>query len=239
MLKKRRQVEDMHLPPFDGSQSLEGQADMTISRDQFIDWVKAFAGVIAENKEYLTGLDSAIGDGDHGINMDRGFQAVLTKLPAFANQDIGSIAKNIGMVLISTVGGASGPLYGTLFMQIGKETAGKLELTLNDWTAAIDSAVNGVMMRGKANLGDKTMLDTLIPALNTLKECAADGTSLTEALKASEKTAAQGMLSTIPLVAKKGRASYLGERSAGTQDPGATSSYFLLKTAVHALSSSA
>jgi phosphoenolpyruvate---glycerone phosphotransferase subunit DhaL len=239
MLKKRRQVEDMHLPPFDDSQSLEGQAEMTISRDQFIDWVKAFAGVIAENKEYLTGLDSAIGDGDHGINMDRGFQAVLTKLPAFANQDIGSIAKNIGMVLISTVGGASGPLYGTLFMQIGKETAGKLELTLNDWTAAIDSAVNGVMMRGKANLGDKTMLDTLIPALNTLKECTADGTSLTEALKASEKTAEQGMLSTIPLVAKKGRASYLGERSAGTQDPGATSSYFLLKTAVHALSSSA
>jgi phosphoenolpyruvate---glycerone phosphotransferase subunit DhaL len=212
---------------------------MTISRDQFIDWIKSFAGVIAENKDYLTGLDSAIGDADHGINMDRGFQAVLTKLPAFANQDIGSIAKNIGMVLISTVGGASGPLYGTLFMQIGKETAGKLELTLNDWTAAIDSAVNGVMMRGKANLGDKTMLDTLIPALNTLKECAANGTSLTEALKASETTAEQGMLSTIPLVAKKGRASYLGERSAGTQDPGATSSYFLLKTAARSLSSSA
>src|SRR4026209_2516538 len=236
MLKKRRQVEDMHLPPFDGSQSLEGQADMTISRDQFIDWVKAFAGVIAENKEYLTGLDSAIGDGDHGINMDRGFQAVLTKLPAFANQDIGSIAKNIGMVLISTVGGASGPLYGTLFMQIGKETAGKLELTLNDWTSALDSAVNGVMMRGKANLGDKTMLDSLIPALNTLKDCSANGTSLAGALSSSEKAAEQGMLSTTPLVAKKGRASYLGERSVGTQDPGATSSYFLLKTAARALS---
>ena len=115
----------MHLPPFEGSQSLEGQADMTISRDQFIVWIKDFAGVIAENKEYLTGLDSAIGDADHGINMDRGFQAVLTKLPAFANQDIGSIARNIGMVLISTVGGASGPLYGTLFTQIGKETAGR------------------------------------------------------------------------------------------------------------------
>jgi phosphoenolpyruvate---glycerone phosphotransferase subunit DhaL len=184
-------------------------------------------------------LDSAIGDADHGINMDRGFQAVLTKLPAFANQDIGSIAKNIGMVLISTVGGASGPLYGTLFMQIGKETAGKLELTLNDWTAAIDSAVSGVMMRGKASLGDKTMLDTLIPALNTLKECAVKGASLEDALQAAEKTAEQGMLSTVPLVAKKGRASYLGERSAGTQDPGATSSYFLLKTAAHALRSPA
>jgi len=209
---------------------------MTISRDQFIVWIKDFAGMIAENKEYLTGLDSAIGDADHGINMNRGFQAVLAKLPAFENQDIGSIAKNIGMVLISTVGGASGPLYGTLFMQIGKETAGKLELTLNDWTSALDSAVNGVMMRGKANLGDKTMLDSLIPALNTLKDCSANGTSLADALSASEKAAEQGMLSTTPLVAKKGRASYLGERSVGTQDPGATSSYFLLKTAARALS---
>ena len=212
---------------------------MTISRDQFIVWIKDFAGVIAENKEYLTGLDSAIGDADHGINMNRGFQAVLAKLPAFENQDIGSIAKNIGMVLISTVGGASGPLYGTLFMQIGKETAGKLELTLNDWTSALDSAVNGVMMRGKASLGDKTMLDSLIPALNTLKDCSANGTSLADALSASEKAAEQGMLSTTPLVAKKGRASYLGERSAGTQDPGATSTYFLLKTAARALSTSA
>lgn len=212
---------------------------MTISRDQFIVWIKDFAGVIAEKREYLTGLDSAIGDADHGINMDRGFQAVLAKLPAFENQDIGSIARNIGMVLISTVGGASGPLYGTLFIQIGKETAGKLELTLNDWTAAIDSAVQGVMMRGKASLGDKTMLDTLIPALNALKECASNGASLAEALKVSEKTAEQGMLATIPLVAKKGRASYLGERSAGTQDPGATSSYYLLKTAANALSSPA
>ncbi len=212
---------------------------MTISRDQFIVWVKDFAGLIAEKKEYLTALDSAIGDADHGINMDRGFQSVLTKLPAFENQDIGSIARNIGMVLISTVGGASGPLYGTLFIQIGKETTGKLELTLNDWIIAIDSAVNGVMMRGKANLGDKTMLDTLIPALNTLKECAAKGASLEDALRAAERTAEQAMLSTTPLVAKKGRASYLGERSAGTQDPGATSSYYLLKTAAHALCSPA
>ena len=212
---------------------------MIISRDQFIVWIKDFASLIAENKEYLTSLDSAIGDADHGINMDRGFQAVLTKMPAFENQDIGSISKNIGMVLISTVGGASGPLYGTLFMQIGKETAGKLELTLNDWIAAIESAVNGVMMRGKANLGDKTMLDTLIPALNTLKECAASGAPLADALQAAAKTAEQGMLSTTPLVARKGRASYLGERSAGTQDPGATSSYYLLKTAAQALSHAA
>jgi len=204
---------------------------MSISRDQFVIWIKTYADVIAENKAYLTELDSAIGDADHGINMDRGFQAVLAKLPAFANQDIGSIAKNIGMVLISTVGGASGPLYGTFFIQIGKETAGKLELTLNDWAAALESAVNGVMLRGKANLGDKTMLDSLIPALNALKECSDRGTSLADALSASEKAAEQGMLATTPVVAKKGRASYLGERSAGTQDPGATSSYLLLKAA--------
>lgn len=204
---------------------------MTISQEQFVTWIKTFANVIAENKQYLTELDSAIGDADHGINMDRGFQAVLTKLPAFSNQDIGSIAKNVGMVLISTVGGASGPLYGTFFIQVGKETAGKLELTLNDWVAALDSAVNGVMLRGKANLGDKTMLDSLIPALNALKECNEKGSSMTDALSASEKAAEQGMLSTIPVIAKKGRASYLGERSAGTQDPGATSSYFLLRAA--------
>lgn len=224
---------------FDKNHLREGQVEMTISRDQFIVWIKDFAGVIAENKEYLTSLDSAIGDADHGINMDRGFQAVLTKLPAFQNQDIGSISKNIGMVLISTVGGASGPLYGTLFMQIGKETAGKLELTLNDWIAAIDSAVNGVMMRGKANLGDKTMLDTLIPALNALKECASSDAALEDALQAAANTGEQGMLATTPLVARKGRASYLGERSAGTQDPGATSSYYLLKTAARALSNPA
>ena len=204
---------------------------MTISQDQFVTWIKSFADVIAENKEYLTELDSAIGDADHGINMNRGFQAVLAKLPAFANQDIGSIARNVGMVLISTVGGASGPLYGTFFIQVGKETAGKLELTLSDWVAALESAVNGVMLRGKASLGDKTMLDSLIPALNTLKECSANGTSLADALSASEKAAEHGMLATIPVIAKKGRASYLGERSAGTQDPGATSSYLLLKTA--------
>jgi len=204
---------------------------MSISRDQFVIWIKTYADVIAENKEYLTELDSAIGDADHGINMDRGFQAVLAKLPAFANQDIGSIAKNIGMVLISTVGGASGPLYGTFFIQIGKETAGKLELTLNDWVAALESAVNGVMLRGKANLGDKTMLDSLIPALNALKECSERGTSFADAVSASEKAAEQGMLATTPVIAKKGRASYLGERSAGTQDPGATSSYLLLRVA--------
>ncbi len=204
---------------------------MGISQEQFVQWIKSFAGIISENKVYLTELDSAIGDADHGINMDRGFQAVLSKLPAFINQDIGSIAKNVGMVLISTVGGASGPLYGTFFIQIGKETVGKLELTLEDWSTALESAVNGVKMRGKANLGDKTMLDSLIPGLEELKKSISAGGSIEEALYSSEEAAKKGMEGTIPMVAKKGRASYLGDRSVGTQDPGATSSYYLLHAA--------
>ncbi len=199
-------------------------------------WIRLYAEAIRANKTFLTELDSAIGDADHGINMDRGFQAVLAKLPAFSSQDIGAVAKNIGMILISTVGGASGPLYGTFFLQIGMETAGKLELTLKDWSQALESAVAGVVRRGKASLGDKTMLDCLIPALNALQECAVQGDELALALRASEKAAEQGMLSTTPLVAKKGRASYLGERSAGTQDPGATSAYLLLQAACNAWS---
>jgi phosphoenolpyruvate---glycerone phosphotransferase subunit DhaL len=142
---------------------------MTISRDQFVMWIKTYMDAIRVNKTFLTELDSAIGDADHGINMDRGFQAVLARLPAFSSQDIGSVAKNVGMILISTVGGASGPLYGTFFIQIGMETTGKLELTLTDWTQALESAVDGVVRRGKAHLGDKTMLDRLIPALNGLR----------------------------------------------------------------------
>jgi dihydroxyacetone kinase-like protein len=204
---------------------------MSITRDAFISWIRAFSITIAENKEFLTKLDSAIGDADHGINMDRGFQSVEARLPTFQNQDIGTISKNIGMVLISTVGGASGPLYGTFFLQIGMMTVGKFELTLDDWITALESAVDGVVRRGKANRGDKTMLDSLLPALDALKMAATAGASFPEALRASEKAAYEGMLATIPMVAKKGRASYLGERSAGTQDPGSTSSYLLLKAA--------
>ena len=204
---------------------------MTISRAAFVGWIKAYAQAISGHKDYLTALDSAIGDADHGINMDRGFQAVLARLPAFEDQDIGAIAKNVGMVLISTVGGASGPLYGTLFLQIGLSAAGKFELALDDWSSALESGVEGVVRRGKAARGEKTMLDTLQPALEALKTAASGGSSLPAALSAAEVAAHEGMLATIPMVAKKGRASYLGERSAGTQDPGATSAYLLLKTA--------
>ena len=204
---------------------------MNISRDGVVAWIEAVAAGISANKQYLTQLDSDIGDADHGTNMDRGFQAVLTKLPGVADQDIGSIVKAVGTTLVSTVGGASGPLYGTFFMRMGTTTAGKLELSLADWVVALDAAVGGVVKLGKANLGDKTMVDALTPAVQALKTAAAKGASLPEALQRSAQAAEQGMLATIPLVAHKGRASYLGERSAGHQDPGATTSHLLLKTA--------
>jgi len=212
------------------------EAIVTISRSAVIVWLKTSAEALAANKDYLTQLDSAIGDADHGVNMERGFQAVSAKLPGVASQDIGSILKTVGMTLISTVGGASGPLYGTLFMQMGAVTAGKLELTLPDWITALEAGIDGVMRLGKANPGDKTMLDSLIPALAALKSAAAEGSSLPSALRQSEQASRQGMLDTIPLVARKGQASYLGERSAGHQDPGATSSHLLLDAAADAWS---
>jgi dihydroxyacetone kinase-like protein len=209
---------------------------MTISRDAVIAWIRSFANAIAANKEYLTQLDAAIGDADHGINMDRGFQAVLAKLPSMTDHDIGAALKTVGMTLVSTVGGASGPLYGTFFLQVGTATAGKLELTLTDWIGALQAGVDGMVHRGKAAPGDKTMIDSLIPALDALKAAASEGISLGDALRRSEQAARQGMLDTIPLVARKGRASYLGERSVGHQDPGATSAHLLLAAAADAWS---
>lgn len=204
---------------------------MCVSRDGVLQWLRHCGAVIAENRDYLIELDAAIGDADHGANIDRGFQAVLKKLPEVSEKDIGSIFKAVGMALVSTVGGAGGPLYGTFFLQAGAATAGKMELSLPDWTSALEAAVNGVILRGKAEPGDKTMVDALLPAVEALKQSAEVGDGLASALQASAEAARQGMLATVPLVARKGRASYLGERSAGHQDPGATSSYLLLKAA--------
>jgi dihydroxyacetone kinase-like protein len=204
---------------------------MTIRQEDVLAWLKTYVGVIAENKDYLTQLDAAIGDADHGANMNRGFQAVLGKLPEMADKDIGTIFKTVGMTLLSTVGGAGGPLYGTIFLQAGMKSAGKMELTLEDWATMLDAGVSGVIMRGKAQPGDKTMIDALTPAVNALKQALEDGLDTRAALQTSADAAQQGMKDTIPLVARKGRASYLGERSAGHQDPGATSSYFLLQAA--------
>jgi len=204
---------------------------MSIARDNVLEWIKLCAGTIAENKDYLVQLDAAIGDADHGANMDRGFQAILNKTQEISDKDIGTIFKTVGMTLLSTVGGASGPLYGTFFLQAGMKTAGKMELSLEDWTIALEAALSGVIMRGKAELGDKTMVDGLTPAVNALKDAVDKKLPIGKALSLSAEAAKQGMEATTPLVARKGRASYLGERSAGHQDPGATSTYLLLKMA--------
>jgi dihydroxyacetone kinase-like protein len=204
---------------------------MTITRDDVLAWLNAYAAALAENRDYLTQLDAAIGDADHGANMDRGFKAVLTKLPGASGGDIGGILKTVGMTLVSTVGGAGGPLYGTLFLQAGMATAGKNELTPSDVVAMFDAGLKGVVMRGKAVLGDKTMVDAITPAVERLRTVVDGSGGLAEGLRQAAAAAEAGMKATIPLVARKGRASYLGERSAGHQDPGATSSYLLFKTA--------
>jgi dihydroxyacetone kinase-like protein len=204
---------------------------VSVPYQDVVRFIQAYAAVIAENKEYLTELDSAIGDADHGINMNRGMQAVLGKLDGAAPDDVGALFKTAGMTLVSTVGGAGGPLYGTLFLQLGSATAGMAELTPEGWRDGVTAAVTGVQARGKAEPQDKTMVDALIPARDALTAAVDAGEPFASALRAAESAAKAGMEATIPLVARKGRASYLGERSAGHQDPGATSSYLLMKTA--------
>jgi dihydroxyacetone kinase-like protein len=204
---------------------------VNVSYEEVVRWIKTFTGTIAENKGYLTELDSAIGDADHGINLDRGMQAALAKAEAVAPGDVGTLFKTVGMTLVSTVGGAGGPLYGTLFLQLGVATAGKSDIAAEDWRAALEAAVRGVQARGKAEVGDKTMVDALAAGRDAFAEALDEGASFEDALNRSADAAEEGMRSTIPLVARKGRASYLGERSAGHQDPGATSSHMLLKTA--------
>jgi phosphoenolpyruvate---glycerone phosphotransferase subunit DhaL len=204
---------------------------VSVGHDDVVRWVSAFAEAIAENKEYLTALDAAIGDADHGINMNRGMQSVMAKLQAGNPKDIGALLKTVGMALVSSVGGAGGPLYGTFFLQLGSKAIGKDELTDDDWVAMLAAAVEGVQGRGKAEPNEKTMVDALIPARDALAAAVAAGETFANALHASAAAAEEGMKATIPLVARKGRASYLGERSAGHQDPGATSSWLLLKTA--------
>jgi phosphoenolpyruvate---glycerone phosphotransferase subunit DhaL len=205
---------------------------MSVGYDDVLAWVRAYAADIEANRDYLTQLDAAIGDADHGSNMYRGMSAVLGKLGAAASdQDIGTLLKTVGMTLVSTVGGAGGPLYGTLFLQMGAAASGKSELGPEDWAAALDAAIGGVRSRGKAEPGDKTMIDALLPGLDALKAGLAQGATFGDALRQSADAGERGMRDTIPLVARKGRASYLGERSAGHQDPGATSSQLLLKAA--------
>jgi phosphoenolpyruvate---glycerone phosphotransferase subunit DhaL len=206
---------------------------VTFTHDAVRAWMERFAAEVAENRSYLTKLDGAIGDGDHGTNMDRGMKKVLERLQTTDGDDIGASLKAVGMALVSSVGGAAGPLYGTFFMQMGQATAGQSELDLPGFADAFDAGIQGVVKRGKAEPGDKTMLDALKPALEALRE--ADGDDVAAALGRAAQAAHDGMESTVPMVARKGRASYLGERSAGHQDPGATSSHLLLKSAAEAV----
>ena len=200
----------------------------TVTKEQVVRWLESTAAVLAENKGYLTDLDSAIGDADHGTNMDRGFTKVMEKLPTVADMDIGNILKTVGMTLISSVGGASGPLYGTFYMRGGMAADAKEELDGDDLVNVLQGAVDGIIQRGRAQPGDKTMVDALLPALAALKQAVADGQDVRAAVAAAVAAAEQGMKDTIPLQARKGRASYLGERSIGHQDPGATSSHLIL-----------
>ena len=185
---------------------------------------------INENKDYLTELDNEIGDGDHGINLARGFSEVDKKLESLKDKDIGTILKTVGMTLVSTVGGASGPLYGTAFMYAGKEIADKFEIDINDFKNILKVAIDGVKMRGKAMEGEKTMLDVMTPALNAMGEDDAKA-CLAKAVEAAKK----GIEYTKTIIATKGRASYLGERSLGHADPGATSFTYLLEAILEKL----
>jgi dihydroxyacetone kinase-like protein len=202
---------------------------------QILAWLQRYADEIAKQKDFLTQLDAAIGDADHGANMHRGFQNVVTKTAAMSDQDIGAILKAVAMTLISTVGGASGPLYGTLFLQASIAAGAKKEISPEEFGAMLEKGVSGVVQRGKAVVGDKTMIDALEPAVDALKSALKAGEPLSEALSKAGEAAHRGVESTIPLVARKGRASYLGERSAGHQDPGATSSWLLIQTAAETI----
>ena len=209
-----------------------------VTKEQIVQWLQNFAAVIEQNKDYLTELDSAIGDADHGINMERGFKKVMSQLPGVADKDIGSILKTVSMTLISSVGGASGPLYGTLFLRSGTAVAGKQELTDEDMVGLLQAGLDGVRERGKAQPGDKTMVDVLSPAVTAFQQAVVGGKGTLQAMQQAVAAAEQGMKETTPMLAKKGRASYLGERSIGHQDPGATSSYLMLKSLLAILESS-
>jgi dihydroxyacetone kinase-like protein len=212
---------------------------MQITAELVIRFIEGVAERIKQHRDELTQLDSPIGDADHGINLDRGFTAVLGKLPTVADKDIGTILKTTGMTLVSTVGGAAGPLYGTAFIRAGTVLAGRSELTNDEVVAALDAALEGIMARGKAKRGEKTMVDAIGPGVEALKESLSNGDDMLTAMQRSVDAVEAGMKATIPMLATKGRASYLGERSIGHQDPGATSSFYIAQVLLETLESGA
>ena len=205
----------------------------TVTLDQLVEWLHRFRTLVVENQQYLTELDSAIGDADHGSNMARGMNAVAEKLET--PEAVDSLFKTVGMTLVSSVGGASGPLYGTFFLRIGTTAGAVTELDAGALSAALRAGLAGVVARGKAEPGDKTMLDAMLPALDALDASIAAGADLADASAAAFTSAQAGRDDTEDLVARKGRASYLGERSAGHLDPGATSTVYLFQALAGAL----
>ena len=199
------------------------------SAEQAVEWIRRTAGVVEQHASMLTKLDAAIGDGDHGTNMARGFRAVLERVEALEDKDFASLFRAVGMALIGKVGGAAGPLYGSFYLGVGKQLGAADEAADGELAAALRAGYDGVMMRGKAQPGDKTMLDAWYPALKALDQAVGDGAELGAALDQAATAAEEGMKATIPLVARKGRASYLGERSKDHQDPGATSTHLILE----------
>lgn len=202
----------------------------TIDTAALHDWISRFAVAMNDNREWLTELDSAIGDADHGANMARGMAAVVDKLDAGAPETIDELLKGVGMTLVSSVGGASGPLYGTFFLRMGMTAGAVPTLDAASLATALRAGLDGVVARGKAEAGDKTMYDAMAPAVDALDSTLAAGADLGAALVAAADAAAAGRDATRPLVARKGRASYLGERSAGHLDPGAASTAILFET---------
>jgi dihydroxyacetone kinase-like protein len=207
---------------------------MAVRRDDVLRWLDASQKVFAANRQYLTELDSAVGDGDFGISLDRGFTAVQTELGANPPADLRTVFQNAATVLIRTMGGTSGPLLGTFFLRAGAACAGKSELAPADVVAVFQAGVDGIQQRGKAALGDKTMLDALIPAVDAMRGALEGENALAEILDRGAAAAEAGMQATKTMQARKGRASYLGDRSVGHQDAGATGAHLLLRAAADA-----
>ncbi|MGP2729966.1 dihydroxyacetone kinase subunit DhaL, partial [Serratia marcescens] len=203
---------------------------MALTKQQVVDWLMRCGEVFSRERDFLTRLDTEIGDADHGLNMNRGFNKVVEKLPSVADKDIGFILKNTGMTLLSSVGGASGPLFGTFFIRAAQAANAKQSLDLAELHQMMQEGLEGVVMRGKAEPGDKTMCDVWWPVVESLGQSAQQNLSVAEALQRAADSAEWAVESTITMQARKGRASYLGERSIGHQDPGATSVMLMMKT---------
>lgn len=203
---------------------------MALTKQQVVDWLMRCGDVFTQQRDFLTRLDTEIGDADHGLNMNRGFNKVVEKLPSVADKDIGFILKNTGMTLLSSVGGASGPLFGTFFIRAAQAANAKQNLDLAELHQLMQEGVDGVVMRGKAEPGDKTMCDAWWAVVDSLGQSVEQQLGVAEALQRASERAEQAVESTITMQARKGRASYLGERSIGHQDPGATSVMLMMKT---------